>query len=114
MLSLVGSIQDDPFSPIHTPTTKFSETSDAEKVQVDNQLRELTPDEDNEESDSDGEEDTFATLGKKADEAKKRAEAERQTAQEKKKKKRKNADLDGETNVKKKKKSSTKDKDKKS
>ncbi|KAL0068710.1 hypothetical protein AAF712_004039 [Marasmius tenuissimus] len=117
MLSLLGSIQDDPFSPLHVPTGKVSETSDAEKVQVDSQLRELTPEEEEgDELDSDGDEDTFAALGKKADEAKKRAEAEaeRQAGQEKKKKKRKNADLDEETSVKKKKKGSAKEKDKKS
>ncbi|KAL0575602.1 hypothetical protein V5O48_006387 [Marasmius crinis-equi] len=121
MLSLLGSIQHDPFSPLHVPATKFSETSDAEKVQVDNQLRELTPedeDEDDDAVDSEGGEDTFAALGKKADEARKRAEAEaeRQVAQEKTKKKRKNVENEtgGEENAKKKKKSSGKTKEKKS
>ncbi|KAK1232633.1 hypothetical protein PQX77_004195 [Marasmius sp. AFHP31] len=117
MLSLLGSIQDDPFSPLHVPTGKVSETSDAEKVQVDSQLRELTPEEEGDELDGDSDEDTFAALGKQADEAKKRAEAEaeRQAGQEKKKKKRKNADLDEELSAKKKKKKgSAKEKDKKS
>ncbi|KAG7098880.1 hypothetical protein E1B28_000780 [Marasmius oreades] len=74
MLSLLGSIQSDPFSPshIHLPTAKASETSDAEKV--DTQLRTLTPADEEEEDDS--EEDTSKVLRRPADQMNPRQTAE--------------------------------------
>ncbi|KAF9263441.1 hypothetical protein L218DRAFT_973215 [Marasmius fiardii PR-910] len=109
MLSLVGSIQLDPFSPLHVPTAKASETSDSEKV--DTQLRALTPAAGDEDDDSD--EDPFKALGRQADDARQRAaEAEHHSTVKntKEKKKRKKGELDEAGIVKKKKKSSGKDK----
>ncbi|ESK88455.1 dna-directed rna polymerase i complex subunit rpa43 [Moniliophthora roreri MCA 2997] len=92
MLSLLGSLQKDPFSPLHVPATKNSETSDAENAEkVDTELRALTPVGNEEEQGviSDEDEDTFKTLGRKADEAKKKAEEAREREKDKEKEKKK-------------------------
>ncbi|KAK7035524.1 hypothetical protein VNI00_011817 [Paramarasmius palmivorus] len=100
MLSLLGSLQKDPFSPLHVPTAKLSETSDAENAEkVDLELRALTPVEQEKEEDDSDEEDTFKALGKKADEAKKRAEEakdkERKEKEKENGKKKKRKERDG-------------------
>lgn len=93
MLSLVGSIQLDPFSPKHIPTHSTPTTSDPQAAartsgpaEITENLQELGLDED-----VDSEEDTFGMLGRMGDEAAAR-EAERRAQEEgaaKKDKKRK-------------------------
>ncbi|KAF8647147.1 hypothetical protein AX16_006978 [Volvariella volvacea WC 439] len=109
MISLIGSIQPDPFSPHHVPPTaaksKQTEGDDDQEDTFVGKLALSGDEEDAEDSEGDGEtlgsedsggEDTFKTLGKKAGEvaAQRRAEAEKAAAaaekeKESKKKKRK-------------------------
>ncbi|KAF5385752.1 hypothetical protein D9615_002481 [Tricholomella constricta] len=82
MLSLLGSIQPDPFSPEHRPESSAAEKhpteSEMEDIEVEHEME--LQEEDEEELESD-EEDTFKTLGKMTDEAA-AAEAERRAAEE--------------------------------
>jgi len=72
MLSLLGSIQPDPFSPLHTPAAtrgKSTEASDAEnKLVAEELLAGLSAQEDGDESDG-SDNDGFQALGKKAGQA---------------------------------------------
>ncbi|TFK53676.1 hypothetical protein OE88DRAFT_1655913 [Heliocybe sulcata] len=100
MLSLIGSIQPDPFSPDHVPVNMSSIQAEAEPNEDE------APVLDEGEVDSDEDDDPFAKLGKMGDEAKRKAE-ETATAKkkEKKEKKRKRKDQNSEAKqVKKKKK----------
>jgi DNA-directed RNA polymerase I subunit RPA43 len=95
MLSLLGSIQPDPFSPEHTihaqskkgAHSEVEEDVAEEKSELDDSL------------DDDGDEDTFTLLGKQADqaalqEAKRKVEEAREKPEKKKKRK------DGENEIK--------------
>lgn len=94
MLSLLGSIQVDPFSPEHVPETgpstrRAPSVSDIEEVE-----REVVVDvEEEEEDEIESDEDTFKALGKMTDEAaiqaKREAEEAAQAEQPAKEKKRK-------------------------
>ena len=97
MLSVIGSIQSDPFSPEHVPKRTAPVTPESEEAdEVLNQLMtEQTPGDDLGE-DTDGEDDRFRRLGKRADEdkqaklvARQEAEAIAATAKAAKKEKRK-------------------------
>lgn len=74
MLSLVGSLQEDPFSPKHVSaaaTTVEAVLSDAEDV-IEEEPERMMVDADSEEEDEvkdSGSEDTFGKLGRGADEA---------------------------------------------
>ncbi|KZT21374.1 hypothetical protein NEOLEDRAFT_1139478 [Neolentinus lepideus HHB14362 ss-1] len=89
MLSLIGSIQPDPFSPEHIPVNVASTQAEPEEdaPALDEE------DEEYPEEDSDEDEDPFTKLGKMGDEAKRRAEkvekAKKEEAKKEKKEKRK-------------------------
>ncbi|KAG6896431.1 hypothetical protein C0992_008308 [Termitomyces sp. T32_za158] len=95
MLSLLGSIQSDPFSPEHVPESgtaaaKTSPTeSEVERAEVQSEIQ---PDDEDE---SDDDEDTFKTLGKMSEDAaaqekaRRLAEEEAALAEKEKKRKRK-------------------------
>ncbi|THU95342.1 hypothetical protein K435DRAFT_829103 [Dendrothele bispora CBS 962.96] len=96
MLSLLGSIQSDPFSPLHVPATairsKSDEVSDADnKIVADELLANLSvEDGDDEGNDSDSDQDGFQTLGKKAEQAsaeaaRRKVDKTKRIAEEKKK-----------------------------
>ena len=71
MLSVIGSIQLDPFSPEHVP--KRTAPASPESEEVDEVLKQLLTESvatGDIEEDSDEEDDTFRRLGKTADEAK--------------------------------------------
>lgn len=93
MLSLVGSIQSDPFSPHHVPTSS-SPTLSQEEAAVLNEL-ELDAADPSGDSDDDSQSDPFAQLGKIADKSKEAERRAREDAAQKekpKKKKRKAAE----------------------
>ncbi|KAF8530426.1 hypothetical protein BU17DRAFT_27070, partial [Hysterangium stoloniferum] len=94
MLSLIGSIQPDPFSPEHVPPaqeqSKHNEEDDDEEAEEE-EAEDLQALEDGEAESSDPELDTFAELGKKADkmaaeEAKKAGKAKKRKEVEEKEK----------------------------
>jgi DNA-directed RNA polymerase I subunit RPA43 len=100
MLSVIGSIQPDPFSPEHVPKRTAPASQESEEAdEVLNQLAIEPAATDELEEDSEEEHDAFRRLGKMADEAKRaelkaREEAETaaaatKAAKEKKKKKKK-------------------------
>jgi len=71
MLSVIGSIQLDPFSPEHVPKRTAPASPESEEVdEVLNQLLTESVATGDLEEDSDEEEDAFRRLGKMADEAK--------------------------------------------
>jgi len=71
MLSLIGSIQPDPFSPEHVPKKTVPASTESEEAdEVLNQLVAESAAADDLEEDSDEENDAFRRLGKMADEAK--------------------------------------------
>ena len=109
MLSLVGSIQPDPFSPEHVPkapVTTATSSSQRTKApsqppsahpserEVDAMMAEAEAEEDSEDEDL----DPFQRLGKLADESERRArEAQEAAAQKEKKRKRKEKEGKGES-----------------
>lgn len=86
MLSLVGSIQSDPFAPEHVPShtngaaSQSEPAADLEPVGLTDELQQMGLDEG-----GDSEEDTFGMLGRLGDEAAAR-EAEEAATKEKKRK----------------------------
>jgi DNA-directed RNA polymerase I subunit RPA43 len=70
MLSVIGSIQPDPFSPEHVPKTAAVSPESEEADEVLNQLMIEPTGADDLGEDTDEENDTFRRLGKLADEAK--------------------------------------------
>lgn len=96
MLSVIGSIQPDPFSPEHVPRRAAPVSPESEEAdEVLNQLMTETTPEDELEGDSDEEDDMFRRLGKRADEdkqaelkARQKADAASATAKPAKKEKR--------------------------
>lgn len=71
MLSVIGSIQPNPFSPEHVPKSAAPVSPESEEVdEVLNQLITKEAPEDDLGEDSDEENDAFRRLGKMADEAK--------------------------------------------
>ncbi|KAG5642438.1 hypothetical protein DXG03_002784 [Asterophora parasitica] len=89
MLSLLGSIQPDPFSPLHKPESSAAEKhqteSEQEDIEVEQAIQPWGDDENDDGAEEDevdtDEEDTFKALGKMTDEASK-AEAGRRAAEE--------------------------------
>jgi DNA-directed RNA polymerase I subunit RPA43 len=81
MLSVIGSIQPDPFSPEHVPKRTAPISPESEEAdEVLNQLTGRTPGDDLGE-DSDEENDAFRRLGEMADEAKRAELKARQEAE---------------------------------
>ncbi|PIL35831.1 hypothetical protein GSI_01491 [Ganoderma sinense ZZ0214-1] len=125
MLSLVGSIQPDPFSPEHVPKASLTTVSTASRKAAASQppsaplsereVDAMIDDDDDDDDDDDGSDmDPFGKLGKMGDEAERRArEAQEAEARKEKKRKRKEAKVQegatpegaGEKKIKKKKKS---------
>ncbi|RDB16806.1 DNA-directed RNA polymerase I subunit rpa43 [Hypsizygus marmoreus] len=103
MLSLLGSIQPDPFSPAHVPETGSSPKTDHAESDMEEVQREVEPGEDEEEDEDEvgSDEDTFAALGKMTDRAAAaEAAAKRETeaaalAEKEKKRKRKAEKAEG-------------------
>ena len=106
MLSLVGSIQSDPFSPEHVPqatpvtapTTSQRKSSRLGRVEPaalsEREVDAMVEDDGLEDSEAD-EDDPFALLGKRADEEERRAkEAQEEVARREKEQKRKRKDKD--------------------
>lgn len=82
MLSVIGSIQLDPFSPEHVPKKAGPATPESEEAdEVQNQLTAEPATEDDLGDDSEEENDPFRRLGKKADEAKRAELRARQEAE---------------------------------
>jgi DNA-directed RNA polymerase I subunit RPA43 len=82
MLSVIGSIQPDPFSPEHVPKKAAPVSPESEEAdEVLNQLLTGPAAEDDLGEDSDEENDTFRRLGKMADEAKRAELKARQEAE---------------------------------
>lgn len=102
MLSLLGSIQCDPFSPLHVPSNG-AQNSDEEQEAVDDILKNAPDEQYDSENDVGSEQDGFQGLHEKQGEAmfrKKADEAEKAVAEKeekkKKKKKRKAEEVDTE------------------
>jgi hypothetical protein len=100
MLSLLGSLQDDPFSPEHgrPPANTVLDESEIEDIEVEREIEANTE----EEIESDG--DTFETLGKMSDELKatREKETKRKPKGERKgnvKRKKMNVDVDVDVDV---------------
>lgn len=81
MLSVIGSIQPDPFSPEHVPKTVPVSPESEEADEVLNQLMTEPTGEDDLGEDTDEDNDTFRRLGKMADEAKRAELKVRQEAE---------------------------------
>jgi DNA-directed RNA polymerase I subunit RPA43 len=99
MLSVVGSIQPDPFSPHHVPAQTTSSPTQSQEDDEAEVLSELVIDHSNS---SEDEEDAFAKLGKMADKAKEtemriRKENEASVEKETSKKKKRKAGAEGST-----------------
>lgn len=108
MLSLVGSIQNDPFSPGHVPETGTSKTTVSTQSDDDLPSRPLDAGAIENGVDDDSENDTFQQLGKMADEAA-AAEAKRKASiaefnrKEKKRKRKSTGAVEGNEKAKRKK-----------
>ncbi|GLB37135.1 putative SHS2 domain found in N terminus of Rpb7p/Rpc25p/MJ0397 [Lyophyllum shimeji] len=99
MLSLLGSLQEDPFSPEHRPESGAAAKTESEMDDIEVQ-HEVEPKEDEEEEEGDSDDDTFKTLGKMTDEvavaeAAKRAAEAAALAEKEKKRKRKAEKAEG-------------------
>lgn len=105
MLSVIGSIQLDPFSPEHVPKRTTPVSPESEEVdEVLNQLLTESVATGDLEEDSDEEDDAFRRLGKMADEAKRaelkaREDAEAAVKAAKKEKKKRNRKRPAEENT---------------
>ena len=101
MLSLVGSIQLDPFSPDHVPqatTTTAPAATQRKAVPQSHSVSEREVDAMIEDDEDDSDEDAFRALSKKADEEERRArEALEEEARKESKRKRKEKKGDGAT-----------------
>ena len=98
MLSLLGSLQDDPFSPEHgrPPAKTMSEESEIEDIEVEREI------EANTEEEIESERDTFEMLGKMSDKATREKETKRKSKEERKgnvKRKKMNVDVDVDADV---------------